>query len=326
MVDMLDKHSRDINYLRLSITDRCNLRCIYCMPERGVDFTKNHELLTIEEMFKIVKSTAELGIKKVRITGGEPLLRNEVIELIYKIKSLPKIQDVYLTTNGILLNSYMNGLIKAGLDGINISLDSLRGDIFKNITRGGDLQTVLKSIEMCDKEGIKVKLNTVIIKGINDKEILDFVYFANKSGLDIRFIELMPIGESKGLKPFTTSELKNYIEKEMLLIPCEESMGDNGPAVYYKTTDSRNRIGFISPMSDSFCSNCNRIRMTSEGFLKQCLHWKCGIDLKTLIRQGIGEEELKKVISDAIFNKPKEHNFNSQNEQTDIRLMSQIGG
>lgn len=323
---MLDKHSRNINYLRLSVTDRCNLRCIYCMPERGVDFTKNHELLTIEEMFKIVKSTAELGIKKVRITGGEPLLRNEVIELIYKIKSLPKIQEVYLTTNGILLNSYINELIKAGLDGINISLDSLRGDIFKKITRGGDLETILESIEICHKEGIKVKLNTVIIRGINDEEILDFVYFANKSGLDIRFIELMPIGESKGLKHFTTSELKNYIEKEMLLMPCEESMGDNGPAVYYKTTDSRNRIGFISPISHSFCRNCNRIRVTSEGFLKQCLHWKYGIDLKTLIRQGIKEEELKKVISDGIFNKPKEHNFNSQNEQTDIRLMSQIGG
>ncbi|WP_212904440.1 GTP 3',8-cyclase MoaA [Clostridium polyendosporum] len=323
---MLDKHSRKINYLRLSVTDRCNLRCIYCMPKEGVDFTKNHELLTIEEMLKIVKSAAELGIKKVRITGGEPLLRNGVIELISKIKSLSKIQHVYLTTNGILLDHYMDQLIKVGLDGINISLDSLREDIFEKITRGGNLQTVLKSIETCDKEGIKIKLNTVILKGVNDKEILDFVYFSKKSGLDIRFIELMPIGESKGFKAFTTNELKNYIQKEMLLIPCEESIGDNGPAAYYKTTDSRNRIGFISPISHSFCHNCNRIRVTSEGFLKQCLHWKYGIDLKTLIRRGIGEEELKKVISDGIFNKPKEHNFKSQNEQTDIRLMSQIGG
>lgn len=323
---MIDQYGRNIDYLRISVTDRCNLRCKYCMPNKNVCFMPKEELLTIDEIYRIAKLLSELGIKKVRITGGEPLVRDGVIELIKNIKSLENINEVCMTTNGILLGEYIDDLVKAGLDRVNISLDTLNRDIFSELTGGGNLQKVLHSIDASLEKGLKVKLNTVVIKNYNENEVLDFVNITEEKPIDIRFIEMMPIGAGKNFKSFTTTQIKDKILEKKILIPIIMSKQEDGPAEYYKTENGIGKIGFISPISHSFCGSCNRIRLTAEGFLKQCLHWKKGKNLQTLMRRGISDEELKKVMSECIYLKPHEHGFLENSSSSDNRYMYQIGG
>lgn len=323
---MLDKCGRNINYLRISVTDRCNLRCMYCMPNKGIKFMPESNLLKLDEIYRIVKLTSELGMSKVRITGGEPLIREGIVDLIKDIKSLPNINEVCITTNGILLAQYLTPLIKAGLDRVNISLDTLKEDVYSNITRGGDLKSVIDSLNFAVDKGLKVKINTVIMEGFNSNEIMDFVAITENNPIDVRFIELMPIGEGKSFKSISTQQLKNIISKNSSLTACDNITSHEGPASYFKTEKGIGKIGFISAMSHSFCENCNRIRLTSEGFLKQCLHWNSGTDLRSLIRNGISDAELKEVIMRDIFNKPIRHKFNDNDSASDNRLMYQIGG
>ena len=323
---MIDKWGRKITYLRISVTDRCNLRCTYCMPEKGMDFINNDELLTNEEILRISKIMAEIGITKIRLTGGEPLVRNGIVDLVRKISQISGIHEVCMTTNGILLEGMIDDLKKAGLSRINISLDTMKRGLYKEITRGGDLNKVLKGIDLAIEHGLKVKLNTVIMRGINDDEIDDFVKLTMKKPVDIRFIEIMPIGEGKGHEAYKTEDLKSEINKNFNIEPCDISKSLDGPATYYRVVNSKGRIGFISAMSSCFCESCNRIRMTSEGFLKQCLHWNYGTDLKVLIRKGIADDELKEIIIKSIYEKPSKHSFGEKSEFGDSRLMYQIGG
>lgn len=323
---MKDKFKREIDYLRLSVTDNCNLRCIYCMDEKENNFLKASDKLTDDEIISIVKSCAELGIKKVRITGGEPLVRPRVTELIGRINNIDGIEEIYITTNAILLADKVEALSKNGVKGVNISLDSLKEDVFKNLTRRGELSDVLEAIDKCIKYGIKVKLNTVMVNDINHDEVLEFVKLTLSKPIDVRFIELMPIGVGKVYKGVSNDDIRKVIKDNFDDIRelCKEK--SSGPAKYIKIDGALGKVGFISAMSNCFCEECNRVRVTPEGFLKQCLHFDYGISLRDLMRSGISDEELKKVIEDTIYNKPEKHLFNQSKEHEEIRFMNQIGG
>lgn len=323
---MLDKWGRKIDYLRISVTNKCNLRCTYCMPEEYKPDSHIESNLTIEEIYKVAKVASEIGISKIRITGGEPLVRPGVVDLIRDIKALPNIKEVCLTTNGIYIEEQLDDLVEAGLDKVNVSLDTMKEEVYKEITRYGDLSKVMRAIELLLQKGLKVKINAVVIKGCNENEIMDFVHFIEKKPIDLRFIELMPIGQGKKFKSLSTDEIKEIILKERKLISCPNENFRGGPATYFKTESSLGRIGFISAMSHSFCNSCNRIRLTSEGILKQCLYWNNNTDLKTLIRKGISDEELKEVLKESIYNKPEKHSFGANNSKSDQRAMNEIGG
>lgn len=323
---MKDKYKREIDYLRLSVTDNCNLRCIYCMDEKENNFLKASEKLSDEEMLRIVSSCAELGIKKVRVTGGEPLVRPNITELIGKINDIEGIEGIYITTNGILLADKVELLAKSGVKGVNISLDSLKEERFKNLTRRGELSKVLEAIDKCIEYGIKVKLNTVIVNDINSDEIIDFIKLTINMPIDVRFIELMPIGVGKVHKGVSNEEIRDIIKDNFNNIVEIGKEKSSGPAKYIKIDGALGKVGFISAMSNCFCEECNRVRITPEGFLKQCLHFDYGVSLRDFIRQGVCDEDLKKKIEDTIYNKPEKHLFNQNKEHEEIRFMNQIGG
>lgn len=323
---MKDKYGREIDYLRISLTDRCNLRCVYCMDEEGNPFFKEEEKLTKDEICKIVSASARIGIKKIRLTGGEPLVRKDIVDLMEGINSIPGIEGIYLTTNGILLEEKVEALKKAGLKGVNISLDSLEEEMFHKLTRLGALKKVLSAISKCLELGIKVKLNTVMIKGMNDDEILDFVSLTLDKNIDVRFIELMPIGVGSKFKGISNEEILNLINKNYKDIEEVKRSDIGGPATYIKLKNGKGKIGFISAISNCFCEDCNRIRLTSEGFLKQCLHFNYGIDLRILLRSGASEAEILNVIKDNIYNKPEKHLFMKKSEDKELKFMNQIGG
>ena len=334
---MKDQFGREINYLRLSVTDNCNLRCIYCMPEDSKNESDNNNL-TINEYYRTVEILAKLGIQKVRITGGEPLTRKGIDELIGKINTIPEIKEIAITTNGILLDTYLDNFIKDGVTSLNISIDSVNKENFNKITRGGDLYRVTESLKKARDNGIKIKLNTVIIKGSNDHEISDLVKFAIANNVDIRFIELMPIGCARNLKGMKSQEIIEFLKKNSD-IKVEENRIEShkineelraGPAQYYNISGTATRIGFISPLSSCFCDECNRIRVTSDGKMKQCLYYRGNIDLKELFRtENITDEELIKILEREIYTKNRKHEFNDykkHNEKREERIMNSIGG
>lgn len=316
---MKDNFGRDINYLRISITDKCNLRCKYCMPEDGVSKVEHEDVLTIEEYLKIVKVFKNLGIRKVRITGGEPLVKKGITELISGCKEVG-IEEIAMTTNGILLKDKAKELKKAGLSRVNISLDSLNKDKYADITRGGNLEDVLKGIEACKKEGITpIKLNTVIIKSFNLDEFRNFVDLTKTEDISVRFIELMPIGEGIKYKDdFVSNEYLLSLYPELAPI---ESKDPSSPAKYYKLPNAKGNIGLINPMSCKFCGTCNRIRLTSRGKLLMCLHSNVFIDLLKPLREG---KDIEKIIVDAIENKPEKHHL--LDGQYNVTDMNEIGG
>lgn len=323
---MKDKFGREIDYLRVSVTDNCNLRCIYCMDEKGNKFLNKDEKLTDDEIYKVVKESAKLGIKKVRITGGEPLVRPGVVSLISKINNIEGIEEIYLTTNGILLADMIDELSKNGLKGVNISLDSLKEDRFNKLTRVGNLHKVLEAIDKAIALGIKVKLNTVIVNDINKDEIIDFVNLTKEKPIDVRFIELMPIGIAVNYKGATNEEVLKFITERYPNYEEVFRSKSGGPASYIKVNGAKGKIGFISAMSNCFCEECNRIRLTPEGFLKQCLHFDYGVDLKSMLRSGIKDDDLKKVIYENIYDKPEKHLFLEKSEHKELKFMNQIGG
>ena len=326
LIDMKDKYNREIDYLRISLTDKCNLRCIYCMEENENIFFSEEDKLTKDEICKVVKVFSKLGIKKIRLTGGEPLVRKDIIDLVQGINNIDGIEEIYMTTNGILLEDKVEILKNAGLKGVNISLDSLKPEMFNKLTRLGDLQKVLSSIDKCLENKIKVKLNAVMIKGMNEDEILDFVNLTLEKNIDVRFIELMPIGVGSKYKGVSNNEIREIINENYKDIEEVKRNKNGGPATYIKLKDAKGKIGFISAISNCFCEECNRIRLTSEGFLKQCLHYKYGIDLKKLLRNNASEEEILNVIKDNIYNKPEKHLFMQKSKDKELKFMNQIGG
>lgn len=325
---MLDKLNRKIDYLRISVIDRCNLRCVYCMPEEGIESIPHDEILTYDEILRICEIVSELGIRKIKITGGEPLVRKDIVNLIRDIKNIDKIEQVTLTTNGILLHEMLDDLYDAGIDAINISLDTLNKDNFKKITRRDGLEKVLMSIDKAYDLGIRVKINCLAIRDFNLREIVEIASFAKDREIDVRFIELMPIGFGKKYTQIDNDEILSILESRFGTFEIVTEKRGNGPAKYYRNQNMKGCIGFISAISHEFCESCNRIRLTSSGFLKLCLHYNKGIDLKEPIRNGISDEDLKKLIHDTIWNKPISHKFGHANGEQDIELknMVQIGG
>ena len=325
---MLDKLNRKIDYLRISVIDRCNLRCVYCMPEEGIESIPHDEILTYDEILRICEIVSELGIRKIKITGGEPLVRKDIVNLIRDIKNIDKIEQVTLTTNGILLHEMLDDLYDAGIDAINISLDTLNKDNFKKITRRDGLEKVLMSIDKAYDLGIRVKINCLAIRDFNLRELVEIASFAKDREIDVRFIELMPIGFGKKYNQIDNDEILSILESRFGTFEIVTEKRGNGPAKYYRNQNMKGCIGFISAISHEFCESCNRIRLTSSGFLKLCLHYNKGIDLKAPIRSGISDEDLKVLIYDTIWNKPLSHKFGHTNGEKDIEVknMVQIGG
>jgi len=318
---MIDKRGRNIEYLRVSLTDRCNLRCLYCMPEKGIEKRSHTEILRFEEVEKIIKACAKIGINKVRFTGGEPLILKGIDKLIKNTASIPGIKDISITTNGMLLADMAEELKSAGLKRVNISIDTLNAEKFLKITRVGDINKVLKAIEKCLSLNMEpVKLNTVLMRGINDDEIEDFFKLTMDNPIQVRFIELMPIGE--GAKYFDRCSMKveEILERHPELIPVKD---DSKVASVYKLPGAKGSIGLISPVSCKFCGECNRIRLTATGTIKPCLHSAEEINLKPYLND---EKKLIEVIEDTVYNKPEEHHLERDGKSDTARMMFQIGG
>ena len=324
---MLDIYNRKIDYIRISITDRCNLRCIYCMPEEGIKLIDHKEVLSYEEIIRLCRQFAKIGISKVKITGGEPLVRKDVHKLIKAIKEIDGIDNVTMTTNGILLENVIDDLVNAGLDAVNISIDTLREDRYREITRLGDINKVMRGIKKClTYKNLKVKINCVPIKGENEEELLDLINLCKDNDISIRFIEVMPIGLGRNMKGFSDEEVIDIVEKNLgKLTPYHGKLG-NGPSTYYSLEGYKGKIGFISAVNHKFCESCNRVRLTCEGFLKACLQYNIGTDLRELLRSGKSDEEILEAMKNTIYNKPEEHSFNLIIEKEEQKAMSQIGG
>lgn len=321
MEKLIDKFGREIYYLRISVTDRCNYRCIYCMPKDGINWKPMNEILSFEEIVDFVKVAASLGIRKIKLTGGEPLVRKGVQDLVAMLKSVNGVDEISLTTNGSLLETYGKQLKDAGLDRITISIDTLKRDKFKLITRLGDLDDVISGVKMLNQLGFeKSKINTVVMKGINDDEILDLVDFAKEVGFDIRFIELMPTDLIDDWKAHFISieEIRKKIEEKYVLEPSNKKT--NGPAVYYRSGNID--VGFITPLSHAFCSVCNRIRLTSDGFILPCLGHPEKVNLKSALRER-DFDKVKRLIRYSVEIKPKEHALLTENIHSS---MASVGG
>ena len=328
---LVDTFGRTINYLRLSVTDRCDFRCVYCMAEE-MEFLPRQQLLTIEEMSQIAEAFIDLGVKKIRITGGEPLVRRNILALFEQLGQLNSLEELTLTTNGSQLSTETcQRLVKAGVKRINISLDSLQADRFKALTRTGELAKVLSGIDNAISAGLKVKLNSVILKNRNSDEIIDLVNYAITQQCDISFIEEMPLGvidEHKRQEEFISSEnIRNIIERHHDLAFENASEKTSGPSRYWKVAGQATRVGFIAPHSDNFCSSCNRVRLTATGQLLLCLGNENAVDLRQVIRQYPGDmARLKQTIIDAMQVKPEKHDFDLAQEPQILRFMNMTGG
>jgi cyclic pyranopterin phosphate synthase len=323
---MLDQFNRKIDYLRISVTDKCNFRCAYCMPEKGVKTLKHDDILNFDEIVRICKSAVKLGIHKIKITGGEPLVRKGIVNLIQMINEIEGIEEITMTTNGYLLADYLTALKKAGIAGINISLDTLKDELFYKITRRNGLSRVIHSIKDAVKLGIPVKINCVPIEE-NRGELAEIAALARDYPVHVRFIEMMPIGFGQLFDGIYQDDIIKKLEEaygNMTL--CTARLG-NGPAKYYKIEGFQGKIGFISAMSHEFCGDCNRIRITADGCFKLCLNYDSQINIRDYIRTGVSDEELEVFMKHAIFNKPQRHGFlENDNQEKEMRKMVGIGG
>lgn len=330
---LVDRFGRAITYARLSVTDRCDLRCIYCMAE-DMTFLPRADVLSVEELRLLGKTLCELGVTKLRITGGEPLIRRGIIELMQKLGQLPQLQELCLTTNGTHLAQHAQALKDAGVDRINISLDTLKPDRFKQLTRFGDINQVLEGIKAAQRAGFKrIKINCVALKHYNADEVPQLVKFALGEGLDISFIEEMPLGKISGhgrsAEFISSAELRNHITKRFPLHPIQVNQSQNadGPARYWQVGGFESRIGFISPHSENFCSTCNRVRVTATGKLILCLGQENSADLRSVMRNNTTPElALREALVNAIAHKPEKHHFDLANEPQILRFMNATGG
>lgn len=325
---MIDKHSRKISYLRISVTDLCNLRCVYCMPPGGTELSRKEEILSFEEILKIIKHGVRLGINKIRITGGEPLVRKGITSLVRHIIGIKGIDDIAMTTNGVFLKEFATELKSSGLSRLNISLDTMREDRYRDITRGGKIQDVFEGVEATLKAGFKgTKMNAVVMRGTNDDEIQDFVRYILERDIELRFIELMASGwknmvDEERFVP--TSEMIEKVKEVGELVPVKQRVG-GGPATIYRIKGALGSIGFISAVSKPFCSTCNRLRLTSDGRLRSCLLSGGEVDVKDILRSSdLNEKELAEALTEAFIKvttmKPTVHSGKNS------AIMNQIGG
>jgi len=326
---LLDPYRRKINYLRISVTDRCNLRCRYCMPEEGIPLIPHKDILTYEEILRIVRVFAPEGISKIRLTGGEPLVRKGIVDFISSLSHIEEIEDLSLTTNGILLKELAQDLKQAGLKRVNISLDSLRKERFYQITRKDDFERVWTGVEEALRVGLSpIKINMVAIKGLNDDEIESFARLTLPLPLTVRYIEYMPSGNGEEWKEsdiLTIPQIKNRLENVDRLIPVSSDQWD-GPAMRFRFEGSLGEIGLIGPVSSHFCSDCNRLRLTADGKIRTCLFSDEEIDVKELLRKGGSDRDLRDQLLVALQTKPERHYINTHQFKKCQRNMSAIGG
>ena len=355
---MIDQYGRTIEYLRISVTDRCNLRCVYCMPEEGIEQLPHEQILTFDEIERVCRISTELGISKIKLTGGEPLVRKGLPDLLGKIKRIPGIEQVTLTTNGILLKNQLDELMRQGLDAVNISIDTMERELgglgilewtkptggyfisidtldetcYHTVTRCGELNQALEGLQAAlEYPNLRVKLNCVPMNQ-SEEEYIQMAEYAKEHPVEVRFIEMMPIGMGKACQGKSRDELLELLEKAFgNAEPYEKHLG-NGPAEYVSFSGFQSRIGFISAVSHKFCDSCNRIRLTAEGYLKLCLQYESGIDLRKLLRSGATDEEVKEAMRQAIWKKPACHNFSDERRDEEVgqkkehRAMYGIGG
>jgi GTP 3',8-cyclase len=326
---LIDRFGRKVDYLRISITDRCDFRCVYCMSEE-MTFLPREQVLSLEELYFIAQAFADLGVKKIRVTGGEPLVRKGALAFLENVGSIASLNELVLTTNGSQLAQMALPLKQAGVKRINISLDTLDADKFKEITRTGDLQQVLRGIDAArDAEFERIKINSVILKDKNHQEVADLVQFAVDKSIDISFIEEMPLGvvsqHDRSATYYSSENIKADLATRFPLLASTEKTG--GPSVYYKVQGTQTRVGFISPHSANFCSTCNRVRLTVEGRLLLCLGNEHSVDLKAIVRANPNHMDiLKQAIVDAMLIKPEKHEFNIHEQPIILRHMSVTGG
>jgi len=326
---LTDRFGRRIDYLRISVTDRCDLRCVYCMSE-DMQFVPRAQLLTLEEVVRIGTVFSELGVSKIRITGGEPLTRRNVIEVFNQLGKRKEIRDLTLTTNGTLLNKFAADLRRAGVNRINISLDTLQPERFSNITRTGKLHRTMAGIDAALESGFdSIKLNAVILKNRNHDEVIELVEFAHDRGMDISFIEEMPLGvigdHDRAEAYISSDEILEILRQRHELIPTTDSTG--GPARYYRRSDNGSRVGFISPHSHNFCDTCNRVRLTAEGRLLLCLGQEHSVDLRRVVRASPTDDTpLREAIVAAMDIKPRGHDFDLSSQPVIFRHMNSTGG
>lgn len=328
---MTDQYGRSINYMRISVTDRCNLRCVYCMPAEGVEQISHSEILTYQEITRIARIAAGLGITRIKLTGGEPLVRRELHSLVSMLTALDQVEEVTLTTNGILLGEQIAQLAAAGIQAVNVSLDTLDREQYRAITRRDGLEKVLASLEkMKEFPQIRVKLNCVPLAGDSQEQWCSLAKLAKDREIDVRFIEMMPVGLGKNFPLCSQEEVLRSLrdtfgsEKKA---DSREAPAGNGPASYVTFEGFRGRIGFISSLSHKFCGECNRVRLSAEGFLKPCLQYAEGTDLRRLLRQGASDQEIRSAIRQTVWEKPACHQFGRAAEEgTEQKNMNRIGG
>ena len=326
---LIDKFGRHVDYIRLSVTDRCDFRCVYCMTEE-MTFLPRSQILSLEEIYQIAQAFTELGVKKIRLTGGEPLVRSDVMSLVKKLGALPGLEELLLTTNGAQLEKYSLALKEAGMNRINISIDSLDPERFKRISRVGKLERVLSGIEAARKVGFdRIRLNTVIMRGYNEDEVIPLTRYALDRDIDIAFIEEMPLGEaSDHSREETTCSndwVRKQVEREFQVVNSETKTA--GPSRYVQVVGKKSRIGFISPVSHNFCEDCNRVRVTVEGRLLLCLGNEHAVDLREILRDNsLTHDDLKEAIIKSMDLKPERHYFYDNEHTQPVRLMNMTGG
>ncbi|MBI1922003.1 MAG: GTP 3',8-cyclase MoaA [Geobacter sp.] len=326
-MQLIDSHGRHINYLRLSVTDRCNLRCSYCMPADGVPKLSHGDMLSYEELFRVASESVALGIEKIRLTGGEPLVRRGIVQFIERLAAIPGLKELVLTTNGLLLAEMAQSLRSAGVKRLNISLDSLKPEVFASITRGGDLQKVLDGIAAAGDAGFPpVKINMVVMRGVNDDEVLDFAALTLDKSCTVRFIEYMPTIREDGWNSRSVpgSEILERIGSRYPLLPLV-STEMAGPARNFKISGAAGAIGIITPISGHFCDSCNRIRVTASGMVKGCLFSGEGVDLRQYLRSP-DNTELRETLRRIVTGKPVRHHLADESVEQGSIAMSQIGG
>lgn len=326
---LIDKFGRQVDYIRLSVTDRCDFRCVYCMTE-DMKFLPRDQILSLEELYRVARVFTEMGVRKIRLTGGEPLVRTDVMSLIEKLGALPGLDELLLTTNGAQLEKYAEPLKAAGVNRINVSIDSLNAERFKRISRVGKLEKVLAGIDAANAAGFdKIKLNSVIMRGYNEDEVIALADYAIQRDIDIAFIEEMPLGEASdhNREDTTCSNawVREIIEQKYQLLNSAEKTA--GPSRYTKIAGQKSRIGFISPVTHNFCEDCNRVRVTVEGRLLLCLGNEHSVDLRDILRDEQSDDSvLKQVLIDSMQIKPERHYFYDKDHAQPVRLMNMTGG
>ena len=323
---MLDDCGRRIDYLRISITDRCNLRCVYCMPEGGVSTLRHSDILTYEEIHRLTGLLTRLGVRHLRVTGGEPMARRGCLDLVQRLHGLRGVETIAMTTNALLLRGRVAEARAAGLDALNISLDTLDPATYAAMTRGGRVEDVLSVIDDAVSLGMRVKVNAVPVRGMNDHQLAALATLARDREIHVRFIELMPVGCGAGLSPVPSDEVLKRMEAAFGPLAPDTARHGFGPARYVRPEGFAGSIGVISPMSHEFCDTCNRVRLTADGYLKLCLNHQAGLDVRALLREGADDAALLEALRAAIARKPSRHGFLEEIGDREERRMNEIGG